>query len=882
MNMANSTNSSNLDYTKLTHSQIVNDFIQRVKNDSRFAKLSNASIFVLLTEAVAGVFDMSNYYIQRTAEENFIDTARLTSSIIKWCHNLSYQPRRPIPAHANIAVQLKGPLPITCSIGDVIWFNTNDINFTYSDHNYIFQNSYSYTLTASDISNGKSSTWSKLIKYAIPSKIKDGYIDLNGAKAYKTGDLEDVKVIQGTRKTTTIKAKDYVHKMRKQYQKYDINDLNFSDYIGERDPFAIKNDVIYPANGICRIGLSKDVNNPYERTFNIELTDIYLNSSALAYNDSNTTPENPLDICKVYSNQDKTVRIEFGDGAIASNGFNNIEEILTISYLSTDGYVANKSGSTGDLIKTSNKFYSIGTNITNVTNNISFILQSDIAGGSDFESDEKMKRNAKIAFSSQNSLISLQDYQSFLMTLSDPINVQHASVVSEYKTESSITGEHHELQNVLLYSITNSFYRNSQPLNIFDDQYDTTAYSNLMLYDNRTEYLDHILDTYRLYKAPYQFYLTQYGDNTSSFRSKLQDIQGRIKYKTETSSRLYSIIPIVHYFDIVGNIKVNKTADIGTIKNNLETEITEYFDKNVTFNTEVYKADLSSKILNIDNVATATIDIKPSNLLKSPDVTYNFIYGTNFELKLVNSTLENNYNILLLDINTSNGSIISADLLANKRLSITIYYTNSAGVLASYNLNIIPKSVTEYNGIVTIVTPNNFEIDGTISSENEMELLVAEEDDLASLSALSRDSVYSTGTNTILGSDVLKALTNYLSSLDTKVTSDRAIPLPYYLYAYPKYGHAEEYKKLSNSDYNVAKFLYEGLDNIIKSLNITLESTNLTSSNWIIVNMMVKDLYMILAASLADSVLDENNNVVNYSLPNEIPVFRLNQLTYSY
>ena len=46
--------------------------------------------------------------------------------------------------------------------------------------------------------------------------------------------------------------------------------------------------------------------------------------------------------------------------------------------------------------------------------------------------------------------------------------------------------------------------------------------------------------------------------------------------------------------------------------------------------------------------------------------------------------------------------------------------------------------------------------------------------------------------------------------------------------------------------------------------------------------MMVKDLYMILAASLADSVLDENNNVVNYSLPNEIPVFRLNQLTYSY
>ena len=79
-----------------------------------------------------------------------------------------------------------------------------------------------------------------------------------------------------------------------------------------------------------------------------------------------------------------------------------------------------------------------------------------------------------------------------------------------------------------------------------------------------------------------------------------------------------------------------------------------------------------------------------------------------------------------------------------------------------------------------------------------------------------------------------------------------------------------------------AKFLYDGIDSILGTLGITLESSDLTSEKWVIVNMMVKDLYMILAASLADSVLDENNNVVNYSLPNEIPVFRLNQLTYSY
>ena len=84
-----------LDYTKITHESLLAEWNNRVLADERYKNLSHASIYSFFQEFLAGTMDLVNYYIQRTAEENYLDTAKLDSSVIKLGHNLGYQPRRP-------------------------------------------------------------------------------------------------------------------------------------------------------------------------------------------------------------------------------------------------------------------------------------------------------------------------------------------------------------------------------------------------------------------------------------------------------------------------------------------------------------------------------------------------------------------------------------------------------------------------------------------------------------------------------------------------------------------------------------------------------------------------------------------------------------------
>ena len=77
-----------LDYTKVTHESMLTDWNNRVLSDEQYKNLSQASIYSYLQEFIAGVLDLTNFYIQRTAEENYLDTAKLDSSVIKLCHNL--------------------------------------------------------------------------------------------------------------------------------------------------------------------------------------------------------------------------------------------------------------------------------------------------------------------------------------------------------------------------------------------------------------------------------------------------------------------------------------------------------------------------------------------------------------------------------------------------------------------------------------------------------------------------------------------------------------------------------------------------------------------------------------------------------------------------
>lgn len=101
----------NISYIKTTHEEMMEDFESRIANNDQVKNTSKASEFSLLEEILAGGFDFCNYMIQRTAEEAYLSTCKLTSSGIKHAKQLTYVPKRKIPSQASISITLTGPLP---------------------------------------------------------------------------------------------------------------------------------------------------------------------------------------------------------------------------------------------------------------------------------------------------------------------------------------------------------------------------------------------------------------------------------------------------------------------------------------------------------------------------------------------------------------------------------------------------------------------------------------------------------------------------------------------------------------------------------------------------------------------------------------------------
>ena len=63
--------------------------------------------------------------------------------------------------------------------------------------------------------------------------------------------------------------------------------------------------------------------------------------------------------------------------------------------------------------------------------------------------------------------------------------------------------------------------------------------------------------------------------------------------------------------------------------------------------------------------------------------------------------------------------------------------------------------------------------------------------------------------------------------------------------------------------------------------NVDLAEEDINGDRWSQIDTLVRDLYTQFKATFCDSILDDNNNIVNFSMDNEIPVVRL-KITYKY
>ena len=883
------------DYTKITHEGLLEDWNNRLLADERFKGLTQASVYQFFQEMIAGISDLSNFYLGRVAEESFMDTARLDSSVIKLSKNLGYMPRRAVPARAEIKVQIHGPLPKQLKAGDTMWLNNTQTKFTFDNHNYLLDYSYSYTFTEEDINLGQEPTWTKEIVFARNSTTGPSeYIKLDSRTSLiARKKLFPIKIFQGTIKTEVIDAAIHADKVGEANQWFDIDDVTFSNYYGKRDPYAYVGGEYSPSYGLCKVGIGTSEAQALaaNNVCDIEEYAIELNPKLKKWK----TNDDKCRICKIETNPDKTVRIYFGNGNSVIAGFSNTKEKLYVQYVSCDGASANKYGTVDSQLNCSTKIYATGNgSVTNLTNNVKFLFNSDISNGDDFESQASMKISAKLFFAGRGNLLTLNDYTSYFRTLVSPFVVNHAIAFGENQYDGNNTDQPWLMNNVC-YTLFGDIYHNYDtgkfaPVNVFDDN---EKLNNVMLYTNKGIYTDHLFDMLKLRLYPKTFKEKQYED-TSEFGFNARAIRENCADRMLLNTHLISIPPIFHYYDIVGDVMVDKHKDIAEYQAEIEEKIYSWLNTNISFKSKIYKSDITQKLFENEATKRVNIDLKVSSIEAENEQarifantsitwTYDSTHPSQDYINAVGSggmwLHRNRMKLPKQDI--YGGSLGDPATLVGKQIKIE-WDSNRNGSDSLYN-----HTAFSPNQWVTIASCTADDEYMYIKLYGDGPIQYSDSTPTPSQNAYTRiylnvGSYSSDGNSNAITPEFKKALTSWLNQkVMTIGTTDRPIDLPYIIDAITTNVRTETLQRRGANDITLTglnensfnDWLYKYIHKRVND-GAAVESFNQFAGD-------LTNTYPLLKPAFSDSILDDNNNIVNFSCEQEIPVLRI-RLNYAY
>lgn len=888
----------NRDYVRITYQQMLEDFTARVKNDPRFKNMTSASIYYLFMEMLTATMDMTNYYMQRTAEEAFIDTAKLDSSVIKHGKNLGYNPVRNTPAEAEIAVVLRGPLPVSIpETGATIYFPQEEMDLSYNGKKYILNTDYSYTLSREDIINGRSSTWTKTIVLSKPLDSVN-YVELSGDKFYNDGTLLPIKVFQGEVKAETIYGVSNTGKLGRSYQFYDIDNIKFSNWYGKRDPNGWFKNQYYKKNSWCKVGIGKNQEDAFtiDNLYDIEDVSIYLNPDVLRYNTEDN--KEALNVCSLTTNSDKTIRLRFGDGNIVSNGLNTEDQNIYIQYIECDGAEVNKVGTRNSELKVGNKIwctFSGGTPV-DVTSNIKLLFNGDITNGVDFEDQQSIKNNAPLYFASNNKLVTKQDFVSYFKGLNTPIRVKNAIAWGQDEIEDFESGgdtTYKYIQNCICYCIASSLYNTKTnvytPINVLTEGNKDNVFS---LYGVSNNYLSHLSDYIKFLMSYTSFHKVQYTQNpTQQWLKNLKAIRDDVEPKILLNSKVYSFPPIVQYYDVVGTVTVNSLSKLQEYKRDVENEIYKWLDNNCNFGTKIYKSDIVKFFNKRSETSYVDIDIRVSDIIKSQDVTYSYsLNSSNFDSVFKNnstttSTNEYKFDTIYIPIESNSGAELTEDNLKNKTFTLTYSYKNSNGDTKSNTIKITANTnvSSTYQNLIVSTYQQSIPA-GEFDTSIPLTLVVSIENDFYSLSNYSINNASSYNLNESKMEVLNKIINEWVENATPTETANRAIPLPYYVESF----NGENTRAETILRKGIIQNTYESqltekafwtylVPKIIKEVYAfnDIQDLDINSSEWEGIDNLILDLYYQFKATFCDSILDDNNNIIHFSMDNEIPVVRL-------
>jgi hypothetical protein len=367
------------------------------------------------------------------------------------------------------------------------------------------------------------------------------------------------------------------------------------------------------------------------------------------------------------------------------------------------------------------------------------------------------------------------------------------------------------------------------------------------------------------------------------------------------NSKLYSFPPIVQYYDVVGTVNVDSLSKIQEYKREVENEIYQWLDNNCSFGTKIFKSDIVKFFNKRPETSYVDLDIRVSDIIKAQDVKYiyslqttnlqNVLYYNinNDRNKVAQNTNNMYYNCLKLPKADNAGSTLNVDSLKNKTIRIIVtdngvdkidqnIFTNNDVFETESNVFI------NFNGYERILKSQ-----ASLSNNATLKLLVSYGEDFYSTSNYSLANAYSYGLTRTKAANLQNFVSNWVKKATAVRDVNRAIPLPYFISVLGQNTREETIlrKGILQNSYETqltekAFWMYL-IPTIIKTYyqNIDFSEEEINGEAWTHVDNLVRDLYTQFKATFADSILDDNNNIVNFSMDNELPVVRL-KITYKY
>lgn len=595
-----------INYTGLTYNDIKSDIMARLAEDSRFANFRESALYSVITEIFAATTDFTNYYIERRAEESFLDSAKLRSSVVLLSKMLGYVITRPIPASVNIKIVIKS-LPQGVSVGSAIVLKSGT-TFTFEGNIYTLTQGLTYKITQTDINNFQNSTYVKELHFKGITKESTGNIfDDSDSRSQ-----EPISLVQCEQRTKIIDGVTNTQ-MGMRYQTYSINDPEFSNVYGNVD-FGY--DITNPNNNDVtlngtRVAIGSDENSAFcanmsefsnKREFWIDRRSFLNNDSIPEL--SATGAATDVKYCVIRSSMNDGVELLFGDDNVSSIGAKGGNNIY-IRYLATKGSSANTVGTIGKSIQCNIDTYENGFD----RKNIEFYLTSNITGGSDIEDIESIKINSPEIFYSLERCVTPRDYVSFLKTLVlTSKKVKNAIAWGEQEETREVDGlSNIKLFNVVLFSVLSDMYAKT------NDSQLGSIYSDIDIDDN--------ILVAPLTSSEFDWFNTIImSDSVTPLKNvqvdgyiypELKNVYEKLYDRSQLTVKNVYVAPIIQDFDLVGTIYFNPLSDKELAKKKIQDAIYSYLSLNADFDTNVYLSVIIDIIENFSEVHHADVWFAP-------------------------------------------------------------------------------------------------------------------------------------------------------------------------------------------------------------------------------------------------------------------------------